>query len=92
MAQSTQADHIESIHRFTDADEAYDLFQSTLLSVFNEHFPIHTKNISSCGKSKALITPGILAAIRWKRRLEKNARQNPERFLTEYRSHRNLFT
>ena len=29
-----------------DADEAYDLFQSTLLSVFNEHFPIHTKNIS----------------------------------------------
>ena len=35
-----------------DADEVYDLFQSPLLSVFNEHFPIHTKNISSCGKSK----------------------------------------
>ena len=33
-----------------DADKAYDLFQSTLLSVFNEHFPIQTKNISSCGK------------------------------------------
>ena len=47
-----------------DADEAYDLFQSTLPSVFNEHFPIHTKNISSCGKSKPWITHGILAAIR----------------------------
>ena len=54
-----------------DADEAYDLFQSTLLSVFNEHFPIHIKNISSCGKSKPWITPGIQAAIRRKRRLEK---------------------
>ena len=75
-----------------DADEAYNLFQSTLLSVFNEHFPIHTKNISSCGKSKPWITPGILAAIRRKRRLEKKARQNPERFLTEYRRHRNLLT
>ena len=55
-----------------DADEAYDLFQSTLLSVFNEHFPIHTKNISSWGKSKPWITPDILAAIRMKRRLKKS--------------------
>ena len=46
-----------------DADEAYDLFQSALLSVFNEHFPIHTKNISSCGKRKPWITPGMLAAL-----------------------------
>ena len=57
-----------------------------------EHFPIHTKNISSCGKSKSWITPGILAAIRRKRRLEKKGRQNPERFLTEYRRHRNLLS
>ena len=62
-----------------DADEAYDLFQSTLLSVFNEHFPILTKIFSSCGKSIPWITLGILAAIRRKRRLEKKARQNPER-------------
>ena len=54
-----------------DADEAYDLFQSTLLSVSNEHFPIHTENVSSCGKSKPWITPGMLAAIRRKRRLVK---------------------
>ena len=54
-----------------DPDKAYDLFLSTLLSVFNEHFPIHTKNISSFGKSKPWITHGILAAIRRKRRLEK---------------------
>ena len=56
-----------------DADTAYDLFQSTLLTVFNEHFPIQTKNISSGGKSKLWITPGILAAIRRKRRLENKA-------------------
>ena len=35
-----------------DADKACDLFQSTILTVFNEHFPIQTKNISSGGKSK----------------------------------------
>ena len=67
------------------------LFQSTLFSVFTEHFPIHTKNISSCGKNKPWITPGILAARR-KWRLEKKARQNPEWCLTEYRKHRNLLT
>ena len=55
-----------------DADNACDLFQSTLLTVFNQHFPIQTKNISSCGKSKPWITPGIPLAIRRKLRLEKN--------------------
>ena len=51
-----------------------------------------SKNISSGGKSKPWITPGILAAIRRKRHLEKKARQNPERFLSDYRRHRNLLT
>ena len=54
-----------------DAEKAYDLFQSTLLTVCNEHFPIQTKSISSGGKSKPWISPGILGAIRRKRRLEK---------------------
>ena len=63
-----------------DAEEAYDLFQSTLLNVFKEHLPIQTKNISSCGKSKPWITPGKLASIRRKRRLEKKASQDSERF------------
>ena len=54
------------------ADEAYDLFQSTLPSIFNEHFPIHTKTISSCGKSIPWITPGILAAILKKKSLPKS--------------------
>ena len=44
------------------------------------------------GKSKPWITPGILAAIRRKLRLEKKARRNPNRFLTQYRRHRNLLT
>ena len=43
-----------------DADEAYDLFQSTLLSVLINTSPSTLKNISSCGKSKPWITPGIL--------------------------------
>ena len=41
--------------------------------------PSTKKNISSCGKSKPWITPGILlAAIRRKQRLEKKVDQNPE--------------
>ena len=75
-----------------DVDEAYDLFQSTLLTVFNEHFLVHIKNNCSCMKSKPWIAPGKLAAIRRKRRLEKKGFQNPERFLTEYCRHRNLLT
>ena len=63
-----------------DADKAYDLFQSTLLTVFNAHFPIQTKNIASGGKSKPWITPGILATIRRKRRLEKK----PARIRNEF--------
>ena len=39
-----------------------------------------------------MITPGLQAAIRRKRRQEKQGRQNPERFLTEYCRHRNLLT
>ena len=68
------------------------IVDETILFVFNGHLPIHTKNISNCGKSKPCITPGILAAICRKRRLEKKARENPERFLTEYRRDRNLLT
>ena len=43
-------------------------------------------------KSKSWITPGIPAAIRRKRRLEKKACQNPEQILTDYCRHRNLLT
>ena len=75
-----------------DADVAYDLLKSTLLTVFNENFPITTKSISSCGKSRPWNTSLTLAVIHRKRRLEKQARQNLERFLTEYRRHRNLLT
>ena len=46
-----------------DADEEYDIFQSTIFIVFNEHFPIPNKIISSCLKSKPWIAPGLLAAI-----------------------------
>ena len=84
-----------------DADGAYNLFQSILLIIFNQHppmqtkniyFPIQTKNIYNCGISKPWITPGILAAIRRKRSLEKKICENPERFLTEYPRYRNLLT
>ena len=33
-----------------DADEAYDLFQITLLFVFNEHFPTYIKSFLVVGK------------------------------------------
>ena len=37
-----------------DANESYELFQSTFLSSFNEHFPLQTKNISSKKLPKTL--------------------------------------
>ena len=53
-----------------DANESYELFQSTLLSLFNDHFP-QTKNIYNKADRKQWITPGILTSIRAKRHLEK---------------------
>ena len=41
---------------------------------------------------KPWITTGILTSIRAKRRLEKKARSNPDRYLTIYRSHKNFLT
>ena len=29
----------------TDVNESYELFQSTLISHFNDHYPLQTKNI-----------------------------------------------
>ena len=75
-----------------DANQAYDLFQSTLLTVFNKHSPIQTKNISSVGKSKPWITPGILSCNSQETTPRKKACQNLERFLTDYHRHRNLLT
>ena len=53
-----------------DANESYELFQSTLLSLFNDHFPLQTKNIYNTVDRIPWITPGILTSIHTKRRLE----------------------
>ena len=54
-----------------DANESYELFQSTLLSLFNDHFPLQTKTMYNKADRKPWITPGILTSFRAKRRLEK---------------------
>ena len=54
-----------------DSNESYELFRSTLLSIFNDHFPLQTKNVYNKADQKPWITPGILTSIRAKRRLEK---------------------
>ena len=69
-----------------DANESYELFQSTLLSLFNDDFPLQTKNKYNKADCKPWITPGIFTSIRAKRRLEKKARSNPDRYLTIYRN------
>ena len=61
----------EPILNNEDTNESYELFQSTLLSLFNDHFPLQTKNIYNKADHKPWITPGILTSIRAKRRLEK---------------------
>ena len=35
----------EPILNNDNANESYELFQSTLLSIFNDHFPLQTKNV-----------------------------------------------
>ena len=54
-----------------DANESYELFQCTLLSIFNDHFPLQTKNVYNKANRKPWISPGILTSIHAKRRLEK---------------------
>ena len=54
--------------------ESYELFQSTLLSLFNDHFPLQTKSTYNEADRKPWITPGILTFIRAKRNLENKAR------------------
>ena len=54
-----------------DANESYELFQSTFLSLFNDHLPLQTKNMYNKADCKPWITPGKLISIRAKRRLEK---------------------
>ena len=41
------------------------------LSIFNDHFPLQTKNVYNKADRKPWVTPGILTFIRAKRRLEK---------------------
>ena len=75
-----------------DANESYKLFQSTLLSLLNDRFPLQTKSIYNKADRKPRITPGTLTSIHAKRRLEKKVRSNPDRYLTIYRRHKNLLT
>ena len=68
---SLQYTNWEPILNNDDANESYELFQSTLLSIFNDHFPLQTKNVYNKAGRKPGITPGILTSISAKRRLEK---------------------
>ena len=68
---SLQYTNWEQILNNDDANESYELFRSTLLSIFNDHFPLQTKDVYNKADRKPWITPGILTSIRAKQRLEK---------------------
>ena len=68
---SLQYTNRQSILNNDDANESHQLFQSTLLTLFNKHFPLQTKNMYNKADRKPWITSGILTSIRAKRRLEK---------------------
>ena len=68
---SLQYTNLNPILNNDDANESYELCQSTLLSIFNDHFPLQTKNVYNKADRKPWITPEILTSIRAKRRLEK---------------------
>ena len=40
----------------TDVNESYELFQSTLISHFNDHYPLQTENIYNKADRKPWIT------------------------------------
>ena len=63
----------EPILNNDDDNESCELFQSTLLSNCNDHFPLQTKNAYNKADRKPWITPGIITSIRAKRHLEKKA-------------------
>ena len=63
---SLQYTNWEPILNNDDANESYELFQSTLLSIFNDHIPLQTKNVYNKAHRKPWITPGILTSIRAK--------------------------
>ena len=69
---SLQYTNYELILINDDTNESYELFQSTLLSLFNDHFPLQTKKRYNKADRKPWITTEILTSIRAKRRLEKN--------------------
>ena len=61
------------------------LIPNTLLSIFNKHFPLQTKNIFNKADQKPWIAPWMLTSIIAKRRLVKIEQSNkPSRFLTIY--------
>ena len=68
---SLQCTNWEPILNNAEANESYELFQSTSLSNFNDHFPLQTKNVYNKADNKPWINPGILTSIGAKRRLEK---------------------
>ena len=61
----------EPILNNDDANESYELLKSNLLSIFNDLFPLQTKDVYYKSDRNPWITPGILTSIRAKRRLEK---------------------
>ena len=60
---------LASILNNDDANEPDELFQSTILSLFNEHFPLQTRNVYNKEDRKPWITTGILTSIRAKVRI-----------------------
>ena len=87
---SLQYTNWEPILNIDDANDSYELFQSTLLSIFNDHFPLQTKNVYNKADRKPWISPEILTSISANRRLEKKS--NPGRYLTIYLRDKNLLT
>ena len=85
---SSQQLNWQAILNNDDANESYELFQSTFISSFNQHFPLQTKNISSKNGRKPRITLGILTHTN--QHLERKARNRPDQFFNFYRRYRTL--
>ena len=71
---SVQYRNWQPILNIDDTNEPYELFQSTLLSIVTDHFPLQTKSIYNKADRISWITPGILTSICAKGRLKTSTK------------------
>lgn len=73
-------------------NEAYSIFHSTVLNLYNEHFPAKKVLVKKKSKDSPYITTSLRKSIIERHRLERLARKWPSVYLQTYKNYRNNLT